>query len=287
MPAKRRSRRWSIAALAGLAAAIVVAFVVAVGAVRDDGPADPQGAHVTRLALDSAAVDATERVTVVVPPGEAPQSDRPLLVFLHGRGADDQSYLDAPMFAALRRLGARAPIVAFPDGGDDSYWHDRDGGAWGRYVTDEVIPRVARRFHADPRRVAIGGISMGGFGALDIAAAAPGRFCAVGAHSPALWRSGGETAPGAFDDAEDFAAHDVVGAAEVDPGAFTAQPVWIDAGSEDPFRPGDEAFVTALRAGGADVRLSTRDGGHTDDYWQSRWKDYLPFYAAALARCRR
>ena len=25
----------------------------------------------------------------------------------------------------------RAPIVAFPDGGGDSYWHDRADGDWG------------------------------------------------------------------------------------------------------------------------------------------------------------
>ncbi len=254
---------------------------------REDAPDDPQGASVERITIDSAAVDRSQPVTVVVPPGEAPRGGRPLLVFLHGRGADDDSYLDAPMFAALRRLGERAPVVVFPDGGGASYWHDRADGAWGSYVTDEVIPQVARRFDADEDRVAIGGISMGGFGALDLVAhAAPGSFCAVGAHSPALWQSGGETAEGAFDDAEDFAAHDVVALARERPQAFAAQPLWLDAGDEDPFLPGDEAFVDALSAGGVDATLDTPPGGHKDAYWESRWKDYLPFYADALARCR-
>jgi S-formylglutathione hydrolase FrmB len=54
-----------------------------------------------------------------------------------------------------------------------------------------VIPEVVKRFGADGRRVAIGGISMGGFGAYDIARLNPGRFCAVAGHSPALWRTGG------------------------------------------------------------------------------------------------
>lgn len=39
-------------------------------------------------------------------------------------------------------LPGKAPIVAFPYGGDHSYWHDRADGSWGRYVTDEVIPEV-------------------------------------------------------------------------------------------------------------------------------------------------
>ena len=105
---------------------------------------------------------------------------RPLLVFLHGRGADEQAFLDTEMFTALRKLGRKAPIVAFPDGGDHSYWHDRSDGAWGRYVTDEVIPTVGQEFNVDRERVAIGGISMGGFGAYDLARLHPGRFCAVG-----------------------------------------------------------------------------------------------------------
>jgi S-formylglutathione hydrolase FrmB len=172
-------------------------------------------------------------------------------------------------------------VVAFPDGGDSSYWHDRDGGDWGQYVVDEVIPQVAHRFGADPDRVAIGGISMGGFGAYDIARLHPDRFCAVGGHSPALWRSAGETAPGAFDDAEDFARHDVID----EHGALTGMPVWLDAGDVDPFRPGDEAFVAALEAAGADVTARTWPGGHDGDYWDRHWRDYLRFYARELARC--
>jgi S-formylglutathione hydrolase FrmB len=279
--AQRSKRALSLTTL------LAAALLSACGGVET--PANPQGARVVRMTIDSAAVGQQQQVSVVVPPGQQARRDRPLLVFLHGRGADDRSYLDAPMFTALRRLGPRAPIIAFPDGGDHSYWHDRADGAWSRYVTDEVIQAVARRFHADARRVAIGGISMGGFGALNLAERTPGRWCAVGAHSPALWQSAGETADGAFDDAEDFAAHDVIAAAHTPQGAaaLSAQPLWIDAGDEDPFLPGDHALVDALHADGAPgPAFDTAPGGHDDEYWSSRWKDYLPFYAKALAECR-
>jgi S-formylglutathione hydrolase FrmB len=140
---------------------------------------------------------------------------------------------------------------------------------------------VARKFGADRRRVAIGGISMGGFGAFDLARLYPDRFCAVGGHSPALWRTGDETAPGAFDDAEDFARHAVIASAS----AYTRLPVWLDAGDEDPFRPGDDAFAAALRSAGAHATVRTWPGGHTRDYWDSHWAAYLRFYARALKRC--
>jgi len=156
----------------------------------------------------------------------------------------------------------------------------------GRYVMREVIPQVARRFRADRRRVAIGGISMGGFGAYDLARLHPRRFCAIGGHSPALWQTAGETAEGAFDDAEDFARHDVIAAARERPEVYARQPLWLDAGDADPFRPGHEAFAAALRQAGVRLTRKAWPGGHDSDYWDRHWSAYLAFYARALERCR-
>jgi S-formylglutathione hydrolase FrmB len=265
--------------LALFAVALVIAFVV-----EQSGGTDQRGATVQTLAIDSHAVGTRLATTVVVPAASPRRGRRPLLVFLHGRGGDERSELDDAFYGALAKLGSRAPIVAFPDGGDHSYWHDRADGRWGTYVVREVIPAVVRSFHADGGRVAIGGISMGGFGAYDIARLHPGRFCAVAGHSPALWRSGGETAPGAFDNAQDFARHDVVAAARANPDAFGRGRLWVDAGDKDPFRPGDEALTSAL---GARVSSKTWPGGHDDDYWNAHWPDYARFYARALAQCGR
>ncbi len=154
-------------------------------------------------------------------------------------------------------------------------------------MVKEVIPRVADEANADPRRVAIGGISMGGFGAFDIALHHPSRFCAVGGHSPALWNTGGETAPGAFDDAEDFERIDVIEAARTDPGPYLGEPVWLDSGSSDPFIPGIDAMEAALRSAGADLTVRHSAGGHETAYWDRHWDEYFSFYAKALSRCPR
>ena len=275
-------RRRILAIGALVAAALATWLVLKPGGVL--GPADRHGAHVSDFTIDSKAVGAELPVSVVVPAGSAGDG-RPLLIFLHGRGADEHSEEVGPMFAALSRLGKQAPVVAFPYGGDHSYWHDRAGGDWADYVTDEVIPQVTRRFHTAPDRVAIGGISMGGFGAYDIAVHDPGSFCAVGGHSPALWQSADETAEGAFDDATDFAQNDVIAAANTDPGPFVSQPLWLDAGDSDPFQPGDEAFIATLRADGANLTTKTWPGGHESEYWNSHWPSYLRFYAKALETC--
>ena len=99
-------------------------------------------------------------------------------------------------FSALDRLGARAPAVVFPSGGVSSDPHARGDGDWARYVLDEVIPQAIRRLHADPQRIAIGGISMGGYGAYAIAHLRRRSFCAVGGHSAALWLRAGDSAGG-------------------------------------------------------------------------------------------
>jgi S-formylglutathione hydrolase FrmB len=268
-------------------AIIGVALWVIVGGGGDSLPLpgfdDRHGAKVEDLTVDSKAVGAEQPVKVVVPDTDADHP--PLLVFLHGRGGDENGELYQPMFDALEAAGDRAPMIAFPDGGDDSYWHDRTDGDWGAYVVDEVIPQVTKEFGADADRVAIGGISMGGYGAYELADENPGMFCAVGGHSPALWQTAGETAEGAFDDADDFAAHDVSSAAGSDPSPFLGQPVWLDAGDEDPFLAGDDAFAAELEAAGAPVTVKRWPGGHDTEYWQDHWDEYMRFYSRALANC--
>jgi S-formylglutathione hydrolase FrmB len=281
-PARIWGRRLvALAALGAVGVALWLLLGGGEGAVP--GIDDRRGAKVEELTIQSRAVGGDQPVTVVVPDTKAEHP--PLLVFLHGRGGNEDSGQQQELFDALEAAGDDAPIVAFPDGGDSSYWHDRDSGDWGEYVTEEVIPEVQKRFDADADRIAIGGISMGGFGALDLARLHPGDFCAVGAHSPALWLEAGETAAGAFDDADDFAAHDVIAAAQSEPAPFTGQPMWLDAGDEDPFLAGDEAFVAALEDVGAPLESSFPPGGHDSDYWRSRWDDYMRFYVRALARC--
>jgi enterochelin esterase-like enzyme len=276
--------KWRVA----LAVGVVAGLVLAVAALARRWPfaVDRHGAVVSHFFVRSRFVHARLRATLVEPAGAAGQT-RPLLVFLHGRGMTEDGSLNAQMFAALAAQGERAPDIVFPDGGDHSYWHDRHGAAWGRYVMREVIPQAIKRLGADPKRVAIGGISMGGFGAFDLARLHPGSFCAVGGHSPAIWQSSGETAPGAFDNASDFARNDIVRTARSHPSVFAGKPLWLDAGTADPFDPGDRAFVAALRSGAVKITVHRWPGGHTGSYWRSHWRNYLGFYARALANCDR
>jgi S-formylglutathione hydrolase FrmB len=245
------------------------------------GSAAAHGAEIVRYSVRSRFVHRTLAQVAAIPRGAADEK-RPLLVFLHGRGGGgEESNANGEFFHALDSLGDRAPAVVFPNGGDASYFHKRSSGDWGRYILEEVIPRAIRQLHADPRRVAIGGISMGGFGAYSIARLAPKRFCAVGGHSAALWLSGGDSAPGAFDDAEDFGRNDVIAIARSrGRAAWGSAKLWLDGGTEDPFRTGGEALAAALQ-----IPMHHWPGAHEGDYWRAHFGSYLRFYAAALAAC--
>lgn len=101
---------------------ITVTLLLAVSGCGSGAADPPAGLRVQGLIVDSRAVHRKMAVKVVLPAGDP--RGRPLLVFLHGRGDDESSYLHGPLFDALKALGRRAPIVAFPDGADDKYWHD-------------------------------------------------------------------------------------------------------------------------------------------------------------------
>ncbi len=236
------------------------------------------GNGASHFTVKSRFVGQSLRQAVLLPPGSS--RGRPLLLLLHGRGSSPDSMVKGSLRRALKRLGARAPVIVFVNGGEHSYYHDRADGRWGAYVLRELIPAAARRYHTDRSRVAIGGFSMGGFGAFDLARFH--RFCAVGGHSAAMWRTGGETPQGAFEDAEDFARHDVMGAARANPRLYGRARLWIDVGTEDPFRSADTELAHLLPG----VRFHLWRGEHNISYFENHASKILGFYADALARCR-
>jgi S-formylglutathione hydrolase FrmB len=261
-------------------------------------PKDTYGARVIHFTIVNGGRILPE--VAVIPAGSAPHP-RPLLVLLHALIGDPSSTLTQAVFAALARLGPEAPDIVSPYSPTGSYWHDRAGqppnyetrGDWGSYVVNQVIPRAIALLHADPHRIAIAGNSMGGFGALDIARLHPGVFCAVAAHSPALFASysysyptqSTESAPGNFDNAADFARHDLLRAAALGTDLYGHAEVWIDAGNRDQHVAADRTLARLLREHGARVQFHVWPGGHDNFYWNFHQRDYFSFYAAALGSC--
>ena len=271
----------------GLAVALI-ALVCAVGlggradlATRADAAAHARVSHFT---VRSPFAPGLRRQTLVVP--RLWRRGGPLLLWLHARGSTENSALSPAFFTALGALGRRAPAVVIPSDNRFSFWHDRRGARWGRYVMETVLPRALRLTGADPRRIAVGGISMGGFGALNLARLHPRRFCAVGGHSAALFDASARKLPRAFDDRADFARNDLLRIAARNPRAFAGPArLWLDVGRSDPFASADRRFAGALHRAGLPLSFHAWPGRHAGAYWRSHWAAYFRFYARGFAAC--
>lgn len=192
----------------------------------------------------------------------------PVAVALHGRGASHRTVLDLGLHRALGRAvadGMPPFVLAAVDGGD-TYWHARhDGTDSGRMVLEEFLPRLALSgLAASPRHhVGLLGWSMGGFGALHLAATlGTARTAAVAVASPALWTAPGLTPAGAFDDAEDFAATDPLRRTD----ALRGLPVRVDCGLSDPFLAAARTLAASLSP---PAEGGFTAGGHDDAYWRA------------------
>ncbi|MGZ4384687.1 MAG: alpha/beta hydrolase [Gaiellaceae bacterium] len=245
---------------------------------------DRNGPAVRHFTLRSALLGRSLDEILVTPASGG--KGRPLLVLLHGYGATPDSWLTQAFDDAYASLGRRAPDVLLVNGDVASWYHDRAEGRWGSYVLQEAIPAALTRAGADRTRIAVGGISMGGFGALNFAVHEPGRFCAVGGHSAALWVVAAQTPYGAFDDARDFARNDVIGLAGRRAKPFGSTRVWLDVGRSDPFLSADRRLAGILRHKHQPVSFHTWPGGHEGAYWDAHMESYLSFYAGALAACK-
>lgn len=120
----------------------------------------------------------TYRYQVYVPAAYDESRRWPLILFLHGsgeRGSDGIRPTAVGLGSAIRSYPERFPaIVVFPQVPEGKRWAG-DGAAAALQALDSAMTE----FHGDPDRVYLVGISMGGRGALQIAAQSPDRFAAL------------------------------------------------------------------------------------------------------------
>src|SRR5262245_11380008 len=117
----------------------------------------------------------------------------PVVYFLHGLGGD-QSFLASSGASNLiedaweqKRLGEF--VIITPQGENSFYIDSRDGHVlYEDFFIREFMPQMEKRFRLVAGREgrAIGGVSMGGYGALRFAFKYPQMFAAVAVHMPAL-----------------------------------------------------------------------------------------------------
>lgn len=250
--------------------------------------ADLKGSLIERW-FYSSELDRDMPYVIYLPPDYGQAERRyPVLYMLHGRGGHRDEWLSYGLMDTVDReiLAGNVPpfIVVLPQG-DTGYWadHTDDGPRWGSYITLDLVPHIDttyRTLREAPYR-AIGGLSMGGWGALHLAFTHPEIFAVVGGHSPSLRPDDGSL--DFLGRGAEFAAKDPVELAKTSPWLGTLR-MWIDTADQDPWLPRDTELHDILVARGIDHIWQVYAGVHEWTYWHEHAVDYVRFYGQALAR---
>jgi S-formylglutathione hydrolase FrmB len=199
----------------------------------------------------------------VIYPGPRPER-LPVMVSLHRLGGDHTTAVTElgmdRFLPTAARAGVRPFAIATVDGGT-TYWHRRPTGEdAAAMVLEEFLPTLGR-LGLDTSRLAFQGWSMGGYGALRLAAqVGPGQVRAVAALSPALWTDPDDASTDGFADAAEYRQFSVMGHQS----DLNGIAVRVDCGREDPFYPADRAYVDGFDR---PVTATFEDGAHDAAYW--------------------
>ena len=191
----------------------------------------------------------------------------PILLFLHGRGergSEGMWQTQVGLPEEVRDHPERWPfIIVMPQCPQLSYWTDRSAMAMAMAALDQET----REFHADPDRTYLSGLSLGGYGAWELARTYPKRWAAVAiasggifwSYAPQRWKQSA-TLPGEY------------------ARAMGKLPVWLFHGSDDPIVPlrESELMFAAFKANNGHIRLWIYQGLKHDSWTRAYNEPDLP-----------
>lgn len=236
--------------------------------------------------LYSPALDRVMPYMVYLPPGYERSGRRySVLYMLHGNSGHYEEWAAYGLIGRADEMivsGEIQPLIIVLPQGDYSYWVNLvDGGpAYGDYLALDVVRHVGRTYRvlSGAENRAIGGLSMGGTGALVGAFVRPNVFSVVGAHSPSLPEEGARPFLGS---GADFARRAPIALAESEPWLEELS-IWIDMGNEDPWLARGQLLHTALEQRCVAHEWHELAGDHWGGYWEENIPAYLRFYDSAL-----
>jgi S-formylglutathione hydrolase FrmB len=192
-------------------------------------------------------------------------------------------------------------MVVMPDGGRGFYTDAVDGYAYETAIVRDLVGIVDATFRTDARREArvVGGLSMGGYGALKFALGHPDLFCAAVSHSGALsvegrfhardpkweqeagWHSWLREMTRLFGPNPAGGPNDLRNLAQrVDRSMLPA--LRIDCGTDDALIDENREFHSYLDSIGIAHEYQEFPGGHTWDYWDLHVQEAMAFGARTM-----
>lgn len=234
---------------------------------------------VSRYTYFSAWLGQNMFYSVYTPPCFDASATYSTLYLMHGSNDDDGHWLRLGLQQALDEgvmSGALNPmIVVLPFGNVIANRNRFDNVSWSNIFLTELLPDVWNRLPAvsrDPRQVAIGGISRGGFWAYQIGLRHPELFGTVGGHSAFFDRYHAEPQDNPLDLAVSLT-------------TVAGQTLWLDHGRDDYAAPGLAIMDERLREQAIAYTYSVYpQGEHNNSYWGTRLPEYLTFYSHSTSQ---
>lgn len=214
--------------------------------------------------------------SVILP--EEQEGEAPLLYQLHGRTDDHTAWLKLSNLVMHAR---EYPfIIVLPDGGV-SFWRNYSAREhYETFVVDDLDRHVRRTFRVRPGKAAIGGLSMGGYGAMALGLKYPDRFASIWSHSSAFYSADRfrsfDVPP---DDPEEM---DIYQLAARVKGRPDLPVIGFDCGRDDFLLEDNRRFHRHLEKLGIPHTYKEHDGGHTWSYWDLHVREALAQHRKVL-----
>jgi len=245
--------------------------------------------QVVTKTLDSRVTVLPITVHIYLPPCYDPERYAyPTLYLIHGTAFEQGGWLynGVPRVADVQMsLGVLPPFIIVMPGADmragqaSKYsWTNGGPGSYEGFVVNELVPYIDEHYSTWASRDgrAIGGISRGGYWAIEIGFAHPDLFSVVGGHSPSVFTKLIGVPP-------NFSMLSM--ARSVD--ELRMLRIWLDAGDQDWARVDMQKLMGDLDDAGVTYYADIGAGGHEDSYWTSRVPEYLAFYSSGWPRAAR
>ena len=224
------------------------------------------------------------KVKIIVNQGANPPY--PSFYLLHGLSDDESIWT---RHTSIERYAQNYPfLIIMPDGGR-GWYSDSRLGKYESYIVKELVTFVDGLFptRRQAQYRAIGGLSMGGYGALKLGLKYPRVFGSISAHSSAVgfmrWVDKDTTIPEAplIADSIDKAANDPYELALSCPEKQRPH-IYFDCGRNDFLYEDNQHFDALLRKNKIPHTYHRFDGAHEWSYWDTHIQDALKFHAKAM-----
>lgn len=194
----------------------------------------------------------------------------PTLYLMAGNIHDENKWVELGLAQAadeaIRQEDVPPLIIVMPDGGWLANNTSGGPGSYESLILDELVPHIEASTCASSasQHRAIGGLSRGGYWALEIAFRFPDRFVSVGGHSAALL----DTHAGPHLNPQFTALSNDLGSLRI----------YLDIGSDDYLRTNTIQLHQDMEAAGVAHEWHLNEGQHIDAYWVQNLPDYLRWY---------